>query len=116
MEVPEERESLNLRFTFFDTFRVDIAMRFAGEKLMGMLYKRDKRDAWAQTHLIDDIAFDKILELKVPLNTLELTPEKEFGLLLSVEKNGMVVEIVPARGPLVITVPREDFESYVWSA
>jgi alpha-amylase/alpha-mannosidase (GH57 family) len=58
--------------------------------------------------------FEEILELSVPFSALGLGPKDKADVWLSLKINEMIIDRMPQRGYLVITVPSETFEAEMW--
>lgn len=58
--------------------------------------------------------FDDILEISVPFSALSASPKDRLEVWISLKLNDMMIDRIPQRGYLVITVPSETFESENW--
>lgn len=61
-----------------------------------------------------EAAFDEILELSVPFSALGLGPKDNADVWFSLKMKEMMIDRIPRRGCLVITVPSETFEAEMW--
>jgi len=105
--------------------RVDLDKRFMNE-MDGAVFEVSiigKDDHKIEYHVRDgsikaavpvQAAFDEILELCIPFSDLGLGPKDEAEVWFSLKINEMIVDRIPQRGYLVITVPSETFEAEMW--
>lgn len=105
--------------------RVDLDKRFMNE-MDGAVFEVSiigKDDHKIEYHVRDgsikaavpvQAAFDEILELCIPFSDLGLGPKDEAEVWFSLKINEMIVDRIPQRGYLLITVPSETFEAEMW--
>ncbi len=59
-------------------------------------------------------AFDRIIELMVPLHALRLLPRESLQLILKLSSNGEVLEQYPAQGAFALIASVGELESHLW--
>jgi len=65
---------------------------------------------------LTDCAIGKIIELSIPLKTLEVDESaKDIEFVMIVEKDGLEIERWPFESSVIMTKPSEDFASKIWS-
>ncbi len=77
-------------------------------------YTQAEHGAWTYVRTLDTVAFDRILELAVPLSTLGLKAGMILHLHAIIQREGREIERCPAGIPLRIEVPDSDFEKSHW--
>jgi alpha-amylase/alpha-mannosidase (GH57 family) len=63
---------------------------------------------------LSSIAFDAILELKVPFSVLHAAPLQRMRFFLSVQEEDLEIERHPSTGVLSFSVPDDKFERILW--
>ncbi|MBP1748424.1 MAG: amylopullulanase [Deltaproteobacteria bacterium] len=58
--------------------------------------------------------YEDILETAIPFNALGASPKDKLEVWISLKINDMLIDRIPQRGYLVITMPSETFESENW--
>ncbi len=112
-----DEENLFLRLdidrTFVDTMEelaVEINIMTGGE--YRILYRLDTRTV--ESDLPVNASFAAILELGVPFAALGVKKKEKVNLWLSLKMKDMIVDRIPKRGYISVTVPSETFEAEMW--
>ncbi len=63
---------------------------------------------------VPEVAVDSVVEIGVPFALLKATAEAEVKFFVIIEKGGLEIERWPARGPITLAVPTEEFELVNW--
>lgn len=72
------------------------------------------RDGLVDNDLRAQVSFGDVLELAVPFEELGAKRSDELNIWLSLKVKDMVIDRIPQRGYLVVTVPSETFEAEMW--
>lgn len=105
--------------------RVDIDRRFVGETENAVfeiaIIGKEEYGVEYNIHtntLTGDLGaeanFDEILEFSVPFKSIDASPKDRLEVWITLKLNEMVIDRIPQRGYLVITVPSETFEAEMW--
>jgi hypothetical protein len=88
----------------------EIAVLSAGER--GIEY--DVRERTMKGDIQAEGAFEHILEVAIPFSALGAFPNDKIEAWISLKVNDMLIDRIPQRGYLTITVPSATFESENW--
>jgi alpha-amylase/alpha-mannosidase (GH57 family) len=115
-QVSPDTRGLAVNFIFEPVQRkLEVEFIGDGKNLTAKLFSKDPSDKWVAIKQFSGAAFKKILEIAVPFKDLGAGGNDTIGLLASVERNRLFLEVVPHRGPLSITLPTPDYELEHWS-
>ena len=107
---PETFEELG-EFEFRITLRTDdelrVIARIEGKKLIGIAIERNDACLIGQNHV--DVAFDKILEARVPRELVSLAAGKALSLSVALWEGGLPVDLLPSEGSLSVKMGDEAF-------
>jgi alpha-amylase/alpha-mannosidase (GH57 family) len=84
------------------------------ERRVSALLFRGENGTRKQAAVINTVAANDIIELAVPFDLIDVKPNDEVQLFVTVERSGSEVEKWPYRGYIQFTVPTEDFEAMMW--
>lgn len=82
-----------------------------------IIISKDKEGNFV-TSLISDllkIAFDKILEIAIPLELISAKQKDEIRFTVSFERNEIIVESWPKSGYISMIIPTKEYEALQWS-
>ena len=116
-----DEESIYIRVDFYDTatekFMEDdrLALQFEFVSNVTLKFTVSSSDA-SDGRLIEcRHVFDQIFEAQISLTSLNLKPGESFQLTVSVLENEYEIIRRPSRKPLVIPIPEEASDKYLWS-
>jgi hypothetical protein len=63
---------------------------------------------------LESVAFEEILEFKVPFTMLGVVPKQRIRFFLSLRENELELERHPSNGLLSLIIPENDYEKVMW--
>ncbi|MCX7793722.1 MAG: glycoside hydrolase family 57 protein, partial [Thermodesulfovibrionales bacterium] len=87
-------------------FRIDISAR-------GVFLKELRDSSWLELKALE-AGIDDIVEIAVAFSDLGVKENDEIGFIINYEKNSDVIERIPLRGHVRLTVPGPYFEAIMW--
>ncbi|MBN2298666.1 MAG: hypothetical protein JXM72_08725 [Deltaproteobacteria bacterium] len=111
MDFLNTSEYLTVQMNVLSPEAVRISIPLAG-KVMSLTRPGDNSFE-AKDHL-DSVAFDRVLEFKIPFKLLGAVPRQRIRFSLCLKDKGFEVERHPSNGLLSIVIPEKDFEKVMW--
>lgn len=111
----EDRQNLVLNLLLVGR-RVKIAVPISERKdeIEYIILEEKEGEIWTEFSRKRKASLDKILELAVKFADIKAEQGEKLKILISIERNGLVIERCPEYGPIQVVLPREDYESQFW--
>jgi alpha-amylase/alpha-mannosidase (GH57 family) len=111
----EKVAELAFFINFLNPKGLDVEMRIVPqERRVSATLSRGENGIRRQIAVIHTVAVNEIIELAVPFDLLDVKPNDEIHLFVTVERSGSEVEKWPSRGYIKFKVPTDDFEATMW--
>ena len=104
-------ENMTVEMNVLSPEAVNISIPLAG-KVMSLNKPGDDSSA-AEDHT-DSVAFDRVLEFRIPFKVLGTVPRQRIRFWLCLMDKGLEVERHPSNGLLSLVIPEKDFEKVMW--
>jgi len=120
LDMPKEENDINelkLLVDFSKEKRLEIPFsELLNKPIKAPFYKVNKDGTLHLKKEIETVAFEKILEIGLPLELLEKKHGDEIEVSFIIKKEDAILQTCPSHGPIIIKVPPKDFDSIEWSA
>ena len=104
-------DKLTVQMNILSPEPVRIAFPLAGSK---MTLSSPGGNSFEQVSELDSVAYEKILEFKVPFRMLCVAPKQRIRFFVSLIEEGLEVERHPSNGLLYLISPEKDYERVMW--
>ncbi|MCX7017613.1 MAG: glycoside hydrolase family 57 protein [bacterium] len=118
--VPRDRVTLNLSLIARESWTIIMALQGRhntaqpdSEKPVALLGRQTDMDFELISEL-PNFAVGQVVELAVPFTTLNIENTEEIQFFVTLEVNGREIERCPARMPLRLKAPYDNFETKMW--
>lgn len=102
---------LAIQINILEPIRVKILWSSCERK--ALVYK-EEASSWTFVGEIENVAFDSIFEIEIPLEILEIEREQEVYLFVEILKDGYIVDRAPSIGFIKINIPSPEFDKLMW--
>lgn len=101
--------------SFLSPHGMDVEIRLGPRerRVNATLHRRENSER-KEIGAVHTVAANDIIELAIPFELLDVRPNEEVQLFVTVERNGSEIEKWPYRGYIRFVVPTEDFEAMMW--
>lgn len=102
---------LNIQIQILEPKRMKITWN-TNEKIAKVYQEEDGR--WIFIGEIENVAFESIFEIEIPLESIGIKHEQEVSLFVEILKNGYIVDRAPSIGFIKIHIPSPEFDKLMW--
>lgn len=118
ISLPEEdKQGLALNLSFLGKgVKITVPISERKKEIEYSILEEKSDGGWLEIKREKKASLDKILELAVKFVDIKAKRGERSKILTSIERNSLVIERCPEYGPIQVDLPREDYESHLWTA
>lgn len=117
LPIEEESRDLTLNLTLIEKqVKISVPIYEKKNEIEFTILEEKSKGNWVEIKKEKSASLNKILEIAVKFKDVKAEKGEKLKILTSVERQGLVIERCPEYGPIEINLPREDYESQLWTA